>query len=161
MFLPVVWSRRSVLSTSVDNASRSSSLMSICWGLLSLFGILCAYSFRTISTYRNFLGFYTSKPPCTKEACPLLTEHRGSRMPNWKISDVHAISANIHNYRISVWIRNLRDFYVLLITAHVVIVYPQKSHRHPALRESALAYTVYGVSAILDAKVRNNSVILL
>ena len=40
----VVWSRSSVSSTSADNSSRSSSLMSIRAGLLSLFGILCAYS---------------------------------------------------------------------------------------------------------------------
>ena len=34
------------------------------------------------------------------------------------------------------------------------IINPQKSYRHPALRESASAFTVYGASAILDAKVR-------
>ena len=28
-----------------------------------------------------------------------LTRYRGSRMPNQRISDVHAISADIHNYR--------------------------------------------------------------
>ena len=32
------------------------------------------------------------------------------------------------------------------------IIFPQKSYRHSALRESALAYTVYGISAILDCK---------
>jgi hypothetical protein len=36
------------------------------------------------------------------------------------------------------------------------IIIPQKSYRHPALRESALAYTVYGTSAILVAKVQKN-----
>lgn len=33
------------------------------------------------------------------------------------------------------------------------IINQQKSYRHPALRESALAYTVYGASAILVAKI--------
>ena len=31
---------------------------------------------------------------------------------------------------------------------------PIRSYRHPALREPALAYTVYGASTILDAKIR-------
>jgi hypothetical protein len=33
------------------------------------------------------------------------------------------------------------------------IINQQKSYRHHALRESALAYTVYGASAILVAKI--------
>jgi hypothetical protein len=32
------------------------------------------------------------------------------------------------------------------------IIIPRRSYRHPALRESALAYTVYGISAVLACK---------
>ena len=35
---------------------------------------------------------------------------------------------------------------------NAVLFYPLKSYRHPALRESALTYAVYGISAILDCK---------
>ena len=50
-----------------------------------------------------------------------LIEHRGSRIAHQRISDVHAISADIHNYLYFGILRNLRDFYVLQITANVVI----------------------------------------
>ena len=70
------------------------------------------------------------------------------------ISDVHANKREQSQLSVINQIRNFSGFYVLLITAHVVIVFPQKSYRHPALRESALAFTVYGASAILVAKVR-------
>ena len=35
----------------------------------------------------------------------------------------------------------------------MLLFVPQKSHRHPALRESALAYVVYDDRTILVAKV--------
>lgn len=35
-----------------------------------------------------------------------------------------------------------------------LIIDPQKSYRHPAVRELALACTVYGALAILAAKIR-------
>ena len=89
--------------------------MSISEGLSSLFGILCAYSFRTISTYRNPLGWFglapgianplthlpqhASRPLYTIKACPLLPDIEALALPNQVISDVHAISANNHNYQ--------------------------------------------------------------
>ena len=36
----------------------------------------------------------------------------------------------------------------------MLLFYPRKSYRHPALRESAVAHTVYDASAIFAAKLR-------
>ena len=48
------------------------------------------------------------------------------RLPNQVISDVHAISANNHNYQHLGLIRKLARFLYLLITVIVVIVLPTK-----------------------------------
>ena len=51
-----------------------------------------------------------------------------------------------------------KQFPTLLAIREIIadaMINQQKSYRHPALRESALAYTVYGVSAILDCKSTN------
>ena len=93
------------------------------------------------------------------------------------ISDAHAIARTTTITVILLGLRNFSGFYIILITAIVVIVYPQKPYRHPALRELdqwpsllslrrvdasitlfslsrslALAHVVYDTSAILDCK---------
>jgi hypothetical protein len=51
---------------------------------------------------------------------------------------------------VSVEVARFRD--ITEYSTNAIINFQLKSYRHPALRESALAYTVYGVSAILDCK---------
>ena len=50
----------------------------------------------------ELIGLYTSKHLYMIKACPLLPDIEALRMPNRKISNVHAISANNHNYLISI-----------------------------------------------------------
>ena len=75
-------------------------------------------------------------------------------MPNQKISDVHAISANIHNYQYLGLFRNFSRFYIFLITVHVVIlIFPRCLHRHPALRDCCQGHAPF--TAIGSASVAN------
>ena len=55
---------------------------------------------------------------------------------------------------ISTYFQKLSGFYVHRITANAVIFYPQKSYRHPALRDQALACVVYDDWQILGTKVQ-------
>lgn len=65
--------------------------------------------------------------------------------PSRKISDVHAISADIHNYQVSTCFRNLSGFYVHRITANAVIVLPTKV---------APAFTLEHYAGVQATKVR-------
>jgi len=47
---------------------------------------------------------------------------------------------------------NFSGSQILPTTLMLLLFYPQKSHRHPALRDSAVASVVYDVSAVLEGK---------
>ena len=61
--------------------------------------------------------------------------------PSRKISDVHAISADTHNYQFSTCFRNLSGFYVHRITAHAVIILPTKVAPSSPLRHQEILHS--------------------
>ena len=84
-----------------------------------------------------FWAWYVKTSMHEKKRVRSLSNIEALRKPSRKISDVHAISADIHNYQQSTCFRNFSGFYVHRITANAVIIYPQKSHQPPPLRFNA------------------------
>ena len=75
------------------------------------------------STYRNLLGLQTARPLYTRKSVNLrLPDIEALRKPSRMISDVHAIARTTTITVILLGLRNFSGFYIILITAIVVIV---------------------------------------
>ena len=99
----------------------------------------------------ELFGLNTSKPLYTIKACPLLPYVEAVRLPIKLISDVHAISANNHNYRLFDTFRNFSRFYILLITAIVVVCFTLKSHSARLALKPSWAKLVAKIQIIFES----------